>query len=194
MKATKSRTGDPIKPKKVMALDQNDRIIYVDDPELGHSEEGDTLSYVTNASERIMRQLMAESGGNAKAVSPAGARGAWQIMPATQKDLEERGYIPTGLDPFNPLDSRLMRDAKIEALSNLSFIKNPPQPIPEVNRLARIYASYNAGEGRVRSILEKAKSEGVDIYGDPRAWVEYLPEETQGYLQKILFDDSQEGE
>jgi len=63
-----------------------------------------------------------------------------------------------------------------------------------VNRLARIYASYNAGEGRVRSILEKAKSEGVDIYGDPRAWMEYLPEETQGYLQKILFDDSQEGE
>ena len=109
-------------------------------------------------------------------------------MPATQKDLEDRGLIPRGLDPFNPDDSRRMRNAKINALSELSWIKEPPKKIPEVNRLARIYASYNAGEGRIKSALEAAKADGVDIYGDPRAWFDYIPEETRGYLNKILFD------
>ena len=36
--------------------------------------------------------------------------------------------------------------------------------------------------------LTKAKEKGVDIYSDPRLWMEYLPKETQGYLNKILFD------
>ena len=143
---------------------------------------------VSGVAGRIQRQMMAESSGNPEAVSDAGARGLFQIMPATQKDLEDRGLIPRGLDPFNPKDSRVMRDAKINALSDLSWIKDPPKKIPEVNRLARIYASYNAGEGRIKSALEKAKADGVDIYGDPRAWFEYIPEETRGYLNKILFN------
>ena len=148
----------------------------------------DTTNYTTSQAERLQRQIMAESSGNPSAVSPAGARGLLQIMPETQRDLESRGLIPRGLDPFNPTASRRMRNAKINALSELSWIKNPPKKIPEVNRLARIYASYNAGEGRIKSALEKAKADGVDIYGDPRAWFDYIPEETRGYLNKILFD------
>ena len=111
-----------------------------------------------------------------------------QIMPGTQIDLEDRGFIPKGLDPFNPEHSRQMRDAKINALSKLSWIKDPPKKIPEVNRLARIYASYNAGEGRIKNALERAKAEGVDIYGDPRVWFDYIPQETRRYLNKILFN------
>lgn len=148
----------------------------------------DTTNYTTSQSERLKRQIMAESSGDERAVSPAGARGLLQIMPSTQQDLQDRGLIPEGLDPFNPEHSRQMRDAKINALSELSWIKDPPQKIPEVNRLARIYASYNAGEGRIKSALEKAKSDGVDIYGDPRAWFEYIPKETRGYLNKVLFN------
>lgn len=151
----------------------------------------DTTNYNKNAADRIQRQMQAESGGERnpdRAVSPAGARGRWQIMPATQKDMEDRGLIPTGLDPFNPNHSRMMRDAKINALMKLPFIANPPQKIPEVNRLARIYASYNFGEGNTIKALTKAKNEGVNIYGDPRLWMSYLPEETRGYLNKILFD------
>lgn len=185
------RKGDPTKPisavKKVKVAGPDGEVFYVDDPSFGHAES-DTSNYVANASDRIQRQLMAESGGNPRAVSPAGARGAWQIMPETQKDLEDRGLIARGLDPFDPMDSRIMRDAKIDALSNLSWIKEPPQKIPEINRLARIYASYNWGEGNVLKALNKAKADGVDIYGDPRNWVRYLPEETRGYLDKILFN------
>jgi hypothetical protein len=155
---------------------------------LAQQAQSDTSNYTMSQADRLQRQIMAESSGNPKAVSPAGAKGLLQIMPATQKDLEDRGLIPRGLDPFNPDHSRRMRNAKINALSELSWIKDPPKKIPEVNRLARIYASYNAGEGRIKSALEKAKADGVDIYGDPRAWFEYIPEETRGYLNKILFN------
>jgi hypothetical protein len=195
MKSVKMSNGDPIKPvKQVKVEGPGGEVFYIDDPEYA-VQENDTTSYVKSASERILRQMRAETGGERdpdRAVSPAGDRGRWQIMQATQQDLEDRGFIPKGLDPFNPLDSRIMRDAKITALQELSFIKNPPQDIPEVNRLARIYGSYNAGEGTVLKALKKAKEDGVDIYGDPRQWLEYLPEETQGYIQKILFDDLEE--
>tara|TARA_R100001591_G_scaffold116705_1_gene134344 strand:- start:9188 stop:9760 length:573 start_codon:yes stop_codon:yes gene_type:complete len=155
---------------------------------LAKQAQSDTSNYTTEQADRLERQIMAESSGNPNAISPAGARGLLQIMPSTQRDLEDRGLIPRGLDPFNPDHSRKMRDAKINALSELSWIKDPPKKIPEVNRLARIYASYNAGEGRIKDALEKAKADGVDIYGDPRAWFNYIPEETRGYLNKILFD------
>ena len=148
----------------------------------------DTTNYTTSQSERLKRQIMAESSGDERAVSPAGARGLLQIMPSTQKDLEDRGLIPEGLDPFNPEHSLQMRNAKMNALAELSWIKNPPKKIPEVNRLARMLASYNAGEGRVFTALEKAKADGVDIYNDPRAFFDYLPKETRGYLNKVLFN------
>lgn len=188
MRMLKTTPQGPTKPIKKIAVEGPDgETFYIDDPEYAVQE----VEYETDSAKRIYRQMMAETGGERdpnKAVSPAGARGRWQIMPGTQKDLEDRGFIPKGLDPFNPLDSRLMRDAKIEALSNLKFISSPPQEISEANRLARIYASYNAGEGTVLTALNKAKADGVDIYGDPRLFMEYLPDETQGYLNKILFD------
>ncbi len=148
----------------------------------------DTTNYTTSQSERLQRQIMAESSGDERAVSPAGARGLLQIMPSTQQDLQDRGLIPEGLDPFNPEHSRQMRDAKINALSELSWIKDPPQKIPEVNRLARIYASYNAGEGRIKSALGKAESEGGGSGGGGGVWFWFLPEETRGYLNKVLFN------
>ena len=157
----------------------------------GHPHS-DTTNYITSATERINRQLFKESGGEKDpntAVSPAGAMGMWQIMPNTQQDLQDRGFIPPGLDPFDPNDSKIMRDAKITSLLKTSFISNPPKPIPEVNKLARIYASYNYGEGNVRKALNEASEKGVDIYGDPRQWLDFLPEETKNYVNYILFND-----
>lgn len=160
-----------------------------------YNVEDDTMdapdtSYVSSSSERIKRQLFKESGGEKNpdiAVSPAGAMGRWQIMPATQRDLENRGFIPEGLDPANPEHNRQMRDAKIKAILKTSLVSNPPKAIPEVNKLARIYASYNFGEGNVRKALNKASEAGVDIYNDPRLWLDYLPEETKNYVNYILF-------
>jgi len=160
-----------------------------------YNPEDNTMSapnYITDASQRIKNQLFMESGGERNpntAVSPAGAQGKWQVMPGTKIDLEDRGFIPKGLDPFDPNDSKIMRDGKIAALLKTSFISNPPQAIPEVNKLARIYASYNYGEGRTRKTLERAKADGVDIYGDPLLWLDYLPHETKKYVNNILYED-----
>lgn len=158
---------------------------------LAEEQASDTSNYTMSSADRIQRQRMMETGGESdpdRAVSPAGAQGYWQIMPTTRMDLENRGLVPKGMDPFNREHSRMMRDAKINALSKLQFIANPPQQIPEVNRLARIYASYNHGEGNTRKALERAKAEGVNIYDDPRLWLPYLPSETQKYVKAILFD------
>tara|TARA_R110000744_G_scaffold24921_1_gene61986 strand:- start:56 stop:703 length:648 start_codon:yes stop_codon:yes gene_type:complete len=162
-----------------------------------YNEERDVMTrpdttFITSAAERIERQEFKESGGESNpdtAVSPAGAKGRWQIMPATQKDLEDRGFIPKGLDASDPNDNRIMRDAKITALLRTDIISNPPQPIPEVNKLARIYASYNFGEGNVRKALNRAAESGVDIYNDPRLWFDFLPEETKNYVNYILFNE-----
>lgn len=185
----KKSNGDPPKGYK---KGPDGYLTPIDFSEFHEETPQDSLFYISNPADRIARQLFMESGGEKdpnRAVSPAGAQGAWQIMPATQKDMEDRGLIPKGLDPFNPEHSRQMRDAKINALMKLPFIANPPQEIPEINRLARIYASYNFGEGNTMKALEKAKSEGVNIYGDPHLWMPYLPTETRNYLRYILFNE-----
>ena len=181
--------GDPTKGK-VVALGPNGEIMYVDDPEAYvHPETYYQGQFVESAADRIARQLFMETGGEKdpnRAVSPAGARGAWQIMPGTQADLEQRGLIPRGLDPFNPQHSRQMRDAKIGALMKLDMISG--RDIPEENKLARIYASYNWGEGNLRKFLNRMREEGIDIGGDPREWIQYLPKETMDYVNYIEYE------
>ena len=180
--------GDPPKGK-IVALGPNGEIMYVDDPETYiHPEVDYAGEFVGSAAERIARQMFMESGGEKNpdtAVSPAGARGRWQIMPGTQADLEQRGLIPEGLDPFNPQHSKQMRDAKIGALMDLDMISN--RDIPEENKLARIYASYNYGEGNLRKFLNRMREQGVDIEGDPREWIQYLPKETRDYINYIEY-------
>jgi cell wall-associated NlpC family hydrolase len=70
-----------------------------------------------------------ESGGNASAVSPAGARGLMQLMPSTASGL--------GVDPFNPTQS--IRGAA-ELLSNY---------LQRYGSVPLALAAYNAGPGAV---------------------------------------------
>ncbi|WP_354111388.1 lytic transglycosylase domain-containing protein [Bradyrhizobium sp. S3.12.5] len=67
-------------------------------------------AFVTEAShrfgipERWIRAVMqAESGGNTHAISPRGALGLMQIMPATWVELSVRYDL--GIDPFDPHDN-----------------------------------------------------------------------------------------
>jgi hypothetical protein len=149
--------------------------------------EGTPYDQINDQAMRMHIQEWLESKNDPNAVSPAGARGLWQIMPGTQTDLEDRGYIERGLDPFNPEHSRIMRDAKINSLLKLRYISNPPQEIPEANRLARIYSGYNWGEGATERMLNEANAAGIDIYGDPRLWFHLLPKETRDYLNQVLY-------
>jgi len=104
------------------------------------------------------RQLMAESGGDLNAVSPAGARGLMQIMPET---AAAPGF---GLQPLENID---------DPAANETFGRSYMDAM--LNRYGgneeRALVAYNWGVGN------------ADKWNGDRA---SLPAETQGYLAKIL--------
>lgn len=95
-----------------------------------------------------------ESRGNANAVSPAGAQGQYQLMPATAKAL--------GVDPFDPVQARA------------GAAKLMTDYLKRYRDMAKALAAYNWGPGN----LDK------DLKAHPADWRAHLPAETQKYLQK----------
>jgi len=107
-----------------------------------------------------------ESGFNPTAVSPAGARGLFQLMPATAKGLGLQTFLPDERkDPAKSAEAaaRMLRDL------HRQFGDWP---------LA--LAAYNAGPGRVQRTLEKQKAR--TFAGIAAA----LPLETRMYVPKVL--------
>src|SRR3954451_16104085 len=78
----------------------------------------------------LAAQLMAESGFNPRAVSPAGALGIAQFMPATARSYGLR-------DPFDPVASI---DAQAHLMSDL---------LRQFHSVPLALAAYNAGSGAV---------------------------------------------
>ena len=107
-----------------------------------------------------------ESTFNPSARSPAGARGLFQLMPATAKEL--------GLSVFMPderTDPKKSADAAARMLRQLHR-KFQDWPLA--------LAAYNAGPGRVQRTLEKHKAKSfADI-------ASFLPVETRMYVPKVL--------
>lgn len=105
------------------------------------------------AMDRLLDSLrMVESGGNPNAVSPAGARGAYQIMPATARD-PGYGVSPIDLETATEEEQREFVREYLTAL------------IREFGGdVEKALAAYNAGPGRV------ARGEPL-----PRETQEYVP-------------------
>ena len=101
---------------------------------------------------------VAESSLNPAAVSPAGAQGLFQLMPATARQL---GVT----NPFDPVQSAA---AGTQYLAQLLAMFNGDE--------TKALAAYNWGPGNVTNAIAQ--------YGD--AWLSYAPTETQNYVSKIL--------
>lgn len=112
----------------------------------------DLISFADKEAERlgldrgiVSRMIAMESGGRANAVSPKGAFGPMQLMPATAQDLAKRH----GGDPKNPYDNVRL---------GLNYLKE------NLDRFGGDYtkavAAYQAGPGAV------AKHGGPVPYGD----------------------------
>ena len=92
----------------------------------------------------------AESGGQVNAVSPAGAQGLMQLMPATAQRF--------GVDhPFDPVESALGAAQYLDQLRAAS---------PAGGQITDLLAAYNAGEGAVR------RFGGIPPYAETRRYVQ----------------------
>jgi soluble lytic murein transglycosylase-like protein len=106
--------------------------------------------------ERVMR---VESGGmpllaGRPVVSPAGAMGLMQLMPATWQDM--RGALRLGNDPFDPHDNILAGTAYLRMMYDRFGYPG-------------LFAAYNAGPARYAGFLTGARP---------------LPPETRAYVGK----------
>ncbi len=99
-----------------------------------------------------------ESGGNSDAVSPKGAQGLMQLMPATASRFRV-------LDPYDPISNTLGAVRFISFLRQYRTAHGDGAPLSLVEMLA----AYNAGEGAVD------KYNGIPPYP-----------ETQQYVRKVL--------
>lgn len=111
-----------------------------------------------------------ESGYRPQAVSPAGAAGPWQFIPATG-----RRY---GLRIDSLVDER--RDPIKSTLAASQYLKDLHEMFGDWELSL---AAYNTGEYRVARILADKKD--VDDYWDMRERG-YLPSETSAYVPKFL--------
>lgn len=112
--------------------------------------------------------VLVESGGWAEAVSPAGASGLMQLMPATAREvLGTTPWRTATPDPSTPegnirLGTRYLRwisDSIDERYTN-----------DHRERLALVIAAYNAGPGRLKQHLE----EGRDLPAETRAYQAWI--------------------
>lgn len=139
---------------------------------------------------RLLRQRYAESVFDDKAVSNAGARGAWQIMPITYKDYLTRGRGKEG-DLDDPDYNRLVRDHTFRMI---------PRDLEEIwdenysdrNKLALLYAGYNRGANGLKKYLRGLVKKGVDI-SKPENWVEGMNPETRNYVHFLAYGEDVPG-
>jgi hypothetical protein len=81
-------------------------------------------------------------------------------------------------------DPQIARRAQEELM--FSLYRQPWNKGSEENKWIKALAAYNYGSGNTLKLLEKLKSEGVDIY-EGTDWIERLPAETRGYVNNILY-------
>ena len=99
----------------------------------------------------VKRQMMAESSGNPKAVSPCGARGLLQLMPATAAEVSV-------MDPDNPDDNlRGGTEYLAKQVANVRLFLDSSPVTDDILRYA--LASYNGGFGYVREALRDIRPE-----------------------------------
>ncbi|OYW85986.1 MAG: lytic transglycosylase [Sphingobium sp. 32-64-5] len=119
--------------------------------------------FVTEAARRfdipelwIRAVMRVESRGEVRAVSPKGAMGLMQIMPATWAEMRSRHAL--GADPYNPRDN---------ILAGAAYLREMHDRYGSPGFLA----AYNAGPGRYEDYRDRGRS---------------LPAETRAYVAMLV--------
>ena len=121
-------------------------------------------------------QGIAESGLREDAESWVGAKGIMQIMPATLREIADKSDLPVldNNDPGANIAAGIFYDRSL--YERWDDIPKPRE------RLAFTFASYNGGRSR---ILRAQEACGADCVRWARV-TGHAPEETQGYVARIL--------
>jgi soluble lytic murein transglycosylase-like protein len=117
----------------------------------------------------VLAVVKVESGGQLDALSRAGARGLWQLMPDTA-----RRY---GLIVSEPKDERL--DLEKATWAATQYLRDLHELFGDW-RLA--LAAYNAGEEAVSRAIARSGSREFDVLSLKRA----IPEETRRYVPAVV--------
>ena len=127
----------------------------------------------------IAGQIEAESGWDASAVSPAGAQGIAQFMPATWKSNGVDANGDGVADPFDPIDAIASQGRFICGLVDIvkSYVASG-QAVGNVVDLA--LAAYNAGAGAVQ------QHRGIPPYSETQDYVTKIKQLAGKYTQRSV--------
>lgn len=146
------------------------------DAPMGHLTTVDhNAAHIAEAAQRfgvpvawIRAVMYVESRGNERAISPVGAMGLMQIMPATWSNLRVRHGL--GNDPFDPHDNILAGTAYLREMYDRYGSPG-------------FLAAYNAGPGR----YEKSLAGALALPAETRAYVAMLaPSISNGELGETV--------
>ena len=122
----------------------------------------------------VYAHALQESEFRAKAVSPAGARGLMQIMPAAARD--HAGALGVS---GNPSDLRKPEINLAFGQRHLQMLRDAPGT---QGLLPKVMAAYNAGLTPIARWQSEIKDQG-----DPLLWMESVPYwETRGYVNIVM--------
>jgi len=116
-------------------------------------------------------QVRAESGYNARAVSPAGAAGLLQLMPGTFDEIRPTKYAGCPRE-----------DPEANLVAGLVYLRTQFARFPEVvnatERLKFALASYNCGRGYVNAAIRiwRERNPGEPPSGASLLWDEVKPQ------------------
>lgn len=113
--------------------------------------------------------------------SPKGAIGIAQVMPDTAPEAAKLAGLPWD-------ENRYKNDPAYNKAIGLAYFQEQLQK--NGGDLAKAYAAYNAGPGRLADALKKAEQSARAAQGDPKLkaahWLDFLPEETRKYVAKNM--------
>lgn len=120
--------------------------------------------------------------------SPKGAIGVAQVMPDTAPEAAKLAGLPWD-------ENRYKTDANYNRALGLAYFQKQLQD--NGGDLAKAYAAYNAGPGRLQEAVKKAARSiefaNFDKSLKPLTWLDFMPQETKDYVAKNMksFDAGQ---
>lgn len=113
--------------------------------------------------------------------SPKGAIGIAQVMPATAPEAAKLAGLPWD-------ENRYKNDPAYNEALGLAYFQQQLQT--NGGDLAKAYAAYNGGPGRLADAIKQAeksvKAAQADPNLKPKTWLDFMPQETRDYVAKNM--------